>query len=141
MVLLSDVGLVELCSVCLEIVLILTQDRCTVCTERTIGSQIVWDAPDGLISDMGRVESRFSPFGDSVSVSARNVHCLHRTYHRHRNRFGRTRWDTLVTRLKCKLGFVGLEIVLLMKHDWSTVCIKRTVGSEIVLEAPDGTPS
>jgi hypothetical protein len=71
MVLLSDVGLVELCSVRLEIVLILTQDRCTVCTERTIGSQIVFDAPDGLVSDMGRVESRFSLFGDSVSVSAR----------------------------------------------------------------------
>jgi hypothetical protein len=71
MVLLSDVGLVELCLVRLEIVLILTQDRCTVCTERTIGSQIVFDAPDGLISDMGRVESCFSLFGDSVSVSAR----------------------------------------------------------------------
>jgi hypothetical protein len=77
------VGLVELCSVRLEIVLILTQDRCTVCTERTIGSQIVWDAPDGLVSDMGRVESRFSPFGDCVSVSARQVHGLHRTYNRH----------------------------------------------------------
>jgi hypothetical protein len=38
MVLLSDVGLVELCSVCSEIVLILTQDRCTVCTECIIGS-------------------------------------------------------------------------------------------------------
>jgi hypothetical protein len=87
MVLLSDVGLVVLCSVCLEVVLILTQDRCMVCTERTIGSQIVWDAPDGLVSDMGRVESR-------VSVSARQVHGLHRTYHRHRNRFGRTRWDS-----------------------------------------------
>jgi hypothetical protein len=83
MVLLSDVGLVELCSVRLEIVLILTQDRCTVCTERTIGSEIVWDAPDGLVSDMGRVESRFSPFGDSVSVSARQVYGLHRTYNRH----------------------------------------------------------
>jgi hypothetical protein len=59
MVLLSDAGLVELCSVHLEIVLTLTQDRCTVCTERTIGSQIVWDTPDGLVSDMGRVESRF----------------------------------------------------------------------------------
>jgi hypothetical protein len=62
MVLLSDVGLVELCSLRLEIVLILTQDRCTVCIERIIGSQIVWDAPNGLVSDMGRVESHFSPF-------------------------------------------------------------------------------
>jgi hypothetical protein len=71
MVLLSDVGLVELYSARLEKVLILTQDRCTVCTEHTIGSQVVWDAPDGLVSDMGLVESRFSLFGDSVSVSAR----------------------------------------------------------------------
>jgi hypothetical protein len=93
MVLLSDVGLVELYSVRLEKVLILTQDSCMVCTERTMGSQVVWDAPDGLISDMGRVESHFSPFGDSVSVSARQVHGLHRTYHRHRNHFGRTQWD------------------------------------------------
>jgi hypothetical protein len=47
MVLLGDEGLVELYSVRLEIVLILTQDRCTVCTEHTIGSYIVLDAPDG----------------------------------------------------------------------------------------------
>jgi hypothetical protein len=94
MVLLSDVCLVELCSVRLEIVLILTQDRCTVCTRRTIGSQIVFDAPDAPVSDMGRVESRFSPFGDSVSVNARQVQGLHRTYHRRRNRFGHTRWDS-----------------------------------------------
>jgi hypothetical protein len=32
---------------CLEIVLILTQDRCTVCAERKIGSEIVLDATDG----------------------------------------------------------------------------------------------
>ena len=31
----------------LDIVLILTQDRCTVCVERTIGSEIILDAPDG----------------------------------------------------------------------------------------------
>jgi hypothetical protein len=47
MVLLGDDGLVELGSVCLEIVLILMQDRCTVCTEHTVGSYIVLDAPDG----------------------------------------------------------------------------------------------
>jgi hypothetical protein len=38
MVLLSDEGLVEPCLVRLEIVPILTQDRCTVCTEGTIGT-------------------------------------------------------------------------------------------------------
>jgi hypothetical protein len=47
MVLLSDEGLVELYSVHLEIVLILTQDRCTVCTEHTISIEIVLDAHDG----------------------------------------------------------------------------------------------
>ena len=31
----------------LDIVLMLTQDRCTVCDERTIGSEIILDAPDG----------------------------------------------------------------------------------------------
>jgi hypothetical protein len=31
----------------LEIVLILMQDRCTVFTERTMGSEILLDAPDG----------------------------------------------------------------------------------------------
>ena len=36
-----------LVSICLEIVLILTLDRCTVCTEHTIGLEIIMDAPDG----------------------------------------------------------------------------------------------
>ena len=31
----------------LEVVLILTQDRCTVCVERTIGTEVALDAPDG----------------------------------------------------------------------------------------------
>ena len=48
MVLLGDEDQVEyLVLVCLDIVLILTQDRCAVCTERTIGSDIILDAPDG----------------------------------------------------------------------------------------------
>ena len=55
----------------LEIVLILTQDRCTVCVERTIGSEIVLDEPMELLSDVGHVEPRFDLFGDSVSVGAR----------------------------------------------------------------------
>ena len=49
----------------------LTQDRCTVCIERTIGSEIILDAPDELLGDVGHVESRFFPFGDSVSIGAR----------------------------------------------------------------------
>ena len=59
----------------LDIVLILTQDRCTVCVERTIGSEIILDAPD-VLGDVGHVESLFFPFGDSVSIGARWVHGL-----------------------------------------------------------------
>ena len=49
----------------------LTQGRCTVCLERIIGSKIILDAPMELLGDVGRVESRFFLFEDSVSVGAR----------------------------------------------------------------------
>ena len=55
----------------LEIVLIFTQDRCTVCAERTIGSEIILDAQMELLGDTGHVESCFGPFGDGVSVDVR----------------------------------------------------------------------
>ena len=45
-----------------------------------------------LLGDVGHVESRFGLVGDSVSVGARQVPGLCQTYHRLRNRFGRTRW-------------------------------------------------
>jgi hypothetical protein len=40
------------------------------------------------------------------------------------------------------LIFVRLEIVLVLVlvQDWCTVCAKHTIGLEIVLDAPDGTP-
>jgi hypothetical protein len=63
------------------------QDRCTICAEHTIFSEIVLDArfasnvlqaqksfcmhPMELRGDKAQVESCFGPFGDSVSVSAR----------------------------------------------------------------------
>ena len=33
------------------------------------------------------------------------------------------------------------DIVLSLTQDRCTVCVKRTIGSEIILDAPDGTPS
>jgi hypothetical protein len=93
-----------------------------------------------LVSDVGRVESRFSPFGDNVSVSPRLEHGLHRTYHSPRNHFGRTRSNSLVTRLKWKLGTVRLGIVLLLMQDWCLLCTKCSIGIKIVLDALEGTP-
>jgi hypothetical protein len=55
----------------LEIVLILTQNRCIVYAECNIGSEIILDAPDELLGDVGHGESCFGLFGDSVSVGAR----------------------------------------------------------------------
>jgi hypothetical protein len=55
----------------LDIVLILTQDRCTICAECTTGSEIILDAPDGLLADGGLLESHFGPFKNSVSVGVR----------------------------------------------------------------------
>jgi hypothetical protein len=49
-------------SVRLEIVLILMQDRCMVCAERTIVSEVVWTHLMELLSDVGHVESHFSAF-------------------------------------------------------------------------------
>ena len=45
-----------------------------------------------------------------------------------------------VTSAMWNLVLVRLETVLLSVHDRCTVCAKRTIGSEILLDAPDGTP-
>ena len=70
MVPLGDDAQVEARFVLLDIEPISMQDRCTVCVERTIGSEIVLDAPLELLGDVGHVESHFFPFGDSVNVGA-----------------------------------------------------------------------
>ena len=45
-------------SVRLEMVLVLVQDRCMVCTKRTVGPEIILDAPMVLIGDEAQVETR-----------------------------------------------------------------------------------
>jgi hypothetical protein len=68
------------------------------------------------------------------------VHCLCQTYHRVSNRFGCTRLYSEVMRHKWNLVLVLLEIVLILTQDRCIVYDQRTVGLEIVLDAPDGTP-
>jgi hypothetical protein len=92
------------------------------------------------LGDVGHVESCFGPFGHSVSVVARKVHGLHQPYQRIRNHFGRTRWYTKVTRLKWMLVSFCLEILLILTHDRCTICADPTTGSDIILDAPEGTP-
>ena len=40
-----------------------------------------------------------------------------------------------------ELVVVHFEIVLILTQDRSAVCAEHTIGSEIVLDAPNGTPS
>ena len=61
----------NLTSLCLETVLESVQDRCMVCAKRTIGSEIVLDAPMVLLGHEALVEARFGPFGDSANVDSR----------------------------------------------------------------------
>jgi hypothetical protein len=37
------------------------------------------------------------------------------------------------------LVLIRLETVLVSEQDRCMVCVKRTMGSEIILDAPDGT--
>ena len=70
-----------------------------------------------LLGDEAQVEPHFRPFGYSANLDARSVHGFRRTYHRLR-----------------------LEIVLIFTQDRCTVYAKRTIGLELVLDTPDGTP-
>jgi hypothetical protein len=63
--------MVNLVSVHLEMVLASMQDRCMVCTKRTIGLEIILDEVDGTPGDVAHVESCFGLFHDGVSVGAR----------------------------------------------------------------------
>jgi hypothetical protein len=65
---------------------------------------------------------------------------LHQKYHRLKDCFGFTRWYSYVTRSKWNLFLVYLEIALILAQDRCTDCAKNTIGSKIILNAPDGTP-
>ena len=71
MELLGEWVMSNLISICLDTVLVLVQERCTVCAKCTIGSEIVSDAPMVLLGDKAQVEARFSPFGGSANLDAR----------------------------------------------------------------------
>jgi hypothetical protein len=63
----------KLVSVCLEIVLVLVQDRCMVCMNVPWAWKSFWAHPMVLLGDVGQVEARFSLFGHNVNLSARWV--------------------------------------------------------------------
>jgi hypothetical protein len=58
-------------SVRLEVMLNLMQDRCIVCTERTIAQQSFCTHPMVLLGDVAQVEAQFGPFNDSANLDVR----------------------------------------------------------------------
>jgi hypothetical protein len=67
------------------------------------------------------------------------VHHLHRTYHRLKNSVGRTQWNSYVMWVLWNLVSVRLKIVSVSVQDRCKVCMKHTIGSKIVVDAPNGT--
>jgi hypothetical protein len=65
---------------------------------------------------MDQAKAHFDMFGDSSYFGTRKVH------------------------VKWKLVSVRLGIVLVLAQDRCMVCAKHTIGLEIILDAPDGTP-
>jgi hypothetical protein len=49
----------------------LMQDSCMVCTERTISSEIILDAPLVVLGDKAQVKACFGPFRDSANFDVR----------------------------------------------------------------------
>ena len=52
----------KLVSVYFEIVLVLVQDRCTVCAESTSGTEIILGEPDHTLGNIGQEEACFGSF-------------------------------------------------------------------------------
>ena len=81
----------------------------------------------------------FSPFGGSTNLDTRYVQGLRRTYHRLENHFGHP-MELLGDVSHVESHFFPLGDMLVSVQDRCTVCAKRTIGSEIILDAIDGTP-
>ena len=71
MELLGDTVMSNHVSVRLEMVLVSVQDRCMVCAKRTIGLEIILDAPMVLLGDKAQVQARLGLFIDSASLDVR----------------------------------------------------------------------
>jgi hypothetical protein len=104
----------EIILVCSMTVLVSGQDSCMVCAKCTIGLEIILDAPDGTLSWRG---SSFRLFGDSANLDA-----LCWTYHRLKNHFGRTQWNPLVAWVMSNLVLVHSKIELASIQDRCLVC-------------------
>jgi hypothetical protein len=82
-----------------------------------------------------QVEARFLPFGVVLILTQVRCSVCAKMYHRLRNHFGHTGWNSKMTWVMANLVPVRLVSV----QDRCIVCTKCTIGLEIVLDQADGT--
>jgi hypothetical protein len=75
----------------------------------------------------------------TVSVLEQDTCTVCAKHTKGRNHFACIRWYSKLTKLKWKLILVHLEIVINLTQDRCMVCAKCIIGTEIVLDTPDGT--
>ena len=85
------------------------------------------------------VESHFGPFADSV-ILMQNRCTVSPNVPLARKSFRTQTMELRDDGVMWNLVSVHLEIVLVSVQDRCTVCAKRTIGSEIILDAPNGIP-
>jgi hypothetical protein len=93
-----------------------------------------------LLGDVGQVEALSVCLEIVLIFALGGCTVLRRMYHGPRNHFWQTQWYSLVMWVKWKLVSVHLETMLISALDGCTVCAECTMGMEIILGTPDGTP-
>jgi hypothetical protein len=99
------------------------------------------DTPDGLLGDVGHVESYLIRLERVlVSVQDRCTICAERTTGLEIVLDAPDGTIDDVHHVESRFGLLG-ERVIVSVQDKCTFSIKQTIGSEIILNEPDGTPS
>jgi hypothetical protein len=129
----------NLISVRLETDLVSLWDRCIVCAKR-LCLEIVLDAPDGPPRWWLSTRSSFRSVWRWLILTQDRCTVYGESTMARKNRFGHTRWNSSVTWVLWNFGSVCLETVLVSVQDRCMLCTKCIIGSEIVLDTPDGTP-
>jgi hypothetical protein len=93
-----------------------------------------------LLGDEAQVDARFGPFGESANLDARLVHGFALNIPHVQKSF----WTHLIENLgdvgHVESYFGSFRDSVSIGARYRTVCAKHTIASEIVLNAPDGTP-
>jgi hypothetical protein len=92
-----------------------------------------------LLGDEAQVQACFSPFGDSANLDIDRCMVFPNIPYA-RKSFWTQPVVLLGDEAQLEAHFFRLEIVLNLTRDRCTVCAEHTIGSEFLLDIPDGTP-